>query len=50
MSSREEWKTIDRYLTEALDIRDAEMETVRRKSTEEGLPSIEVAPNQGKLL
>ncbi|MFD2706191.1 O-methyltransferase [Salibacterium lacus] len=50
MSSREEWKVIDRYLTEALDIGDVEMEAVRRRSAEEGLPSIEVAPNQGKLL
>ncbi|WP_026701929.1 O-methyltransferase [Salibacterium aidingense] len=50
MSSQEDWAKVDHYITEALDIADTDMENIQKRSAAAGLPSIEVAPNQGKLL
>jgi len=44
------WNTIDEYLTSSLLPEDASLDAALRASVEAGLPSINVAPNQGKLL
>ncbi|WP_027801461.1 O-methyltransferase [Paraburkholderia dilworthii] len=44
------WTTIDDYLTSSLLSADASLDAALHASTEAGLPSINVAPNQGKLL
>lgn len=44
------WNTIDEYLTSSLLPEDASLDAALRASAEAGLPSINVAPNQGKLL
>jgi predicted O-methyltransferase YrrM len=48
--SQEQWNQIDRYLTDALLPRDTLLEAALEASEAAGLPAINVAPNQGKLL
>src|ERR1700730_1577973 len=44
------WTAVDRYLDDLLVGPDAVLEAALRASTEAGLPAINVAPTQGKLL
>jgi predicted O-methyltransferase YrrM len=44
------WTAVDRYLDELLIGHDAALEAALRASVEAGLPAINVAPTQGKLL
>ena len=44
------WTAVDRYLTDLLAPPDPELEAVLEASAAAGLPSINVAPTQGKLL
>ena len=44
------WTTVDHYLTGKLVPPDASLEDTLRASAAAGLPAINVAPNQGKLL
>ena len=46
----EHWTAVDRYLTDLLVPTDSVLENALRTSARAGLPSIQVAPNQGKLL
>lgn len=48
--SAELWEDVDRYLTDLIVQPDAAVQAAREVSLAAGLPSIEVAPNQGKLL
>lgn len=48
--SQELWSSVDRYLSEALSLSDPVLEAALRASSAAGLPEINVAPNQGKLL
>ncbi len=48
--SQEQWSAVDDYLTDLLAPADPALEAVLRASTNAGLPPIQVAPNQGKLL
>ena len=48
--SQELWTAVDRYLVESLIPGDPALEDALRANVEAGLPSIDVAPNQGKLL
>ena len=48
--SQELWTDVDRYLTDLLVPSDAALEAALADSAAGGLPSIHVAPNQGKLL
>lgn len=48
--SQEQWDAVDRYLTEHVVGPDAALEATLKASAEAGLPPINVAPNQGKLL
>lgn len=48
--SIEQWTAVDRYITDALVPADAALEAALRASDAAGLPAINVAPNQGKLL
>lgn len=48
--THEPWTQVDRYLTDLLIPDDAVLEEALRRSEEAGLPSIQVSPNQGKLL
>jgi predicted O-methyltransferase YrrM len=48
--SLEQWTAVDRYITEALLAPDAALEAALKTSADAGLPSINVTPNQGKLL
>jgi predicted O-methyltransferase YrrM len=50
MLPRDEWTAVDRYLNEALLPHDAVLEEALRANAAAGLPAIDVAPNQGKLL
>ncbi|HUR56773.1 MAG TPA: O-methyltransferase [Opitutaceae bacterium] len=47
---QEQWTAVDRYITDLLVPPDAALEAALRASVEAGLPAINVAPNQGKLL
>ena len=47
---QEQWTAVDRYLTSALLSPDAALEEALRANAAAGLPAIDVAPNQGKLL
>jgi predicted O-methyltransferase YrrM len=47
---REQWTAVDRYFTELLVPPDSALEAALVASAEAGLPGINVAPNQGKLL
>jgi predicted O-methyltransferase YrrM len=48
--SQEQWTAVDRYITETLLSPDAVLEAALKTSADAGLPSINVTPNQGKLL
>ncbi len=46
----DQWTAVDRYLTSLLVPPDTVLEATLAASADAGLPSINVAPNQGKLL
>jgi predicted O-methyltransferase YrrM len=46
----EHWTAVDRYITDLLVAPDQALEAALQTSAEAGLPPINVAPNQGKLL
>lgn len=46
----EQWRQVDDYLTETLVGPDAALDAALARSEAAGLPAINVAPNQGKLL
>ena len=46
----DQWTQVDRYITERLVPHDAALEAALRASEAAGLPAINVAPNQGRLL
>ncbi len=46
----EHWTAVDRYITDLLVAPDATLEAALQASAAAGLPAINVAPNQGKLL
>ena len=48
--SQELWTAVDRYLVESLIPHDPLLEEVLKANVAAGLPTIDVAPNQGKLL
>jgi predicted O-methyltransferase YrrM len=48
--SQEQWTAVDRYITDLFAPHDPVLEHVLKTSAESGLPAINVAPNQGKLL
>ncbi|MGY1501253.1 O-methyltransferase [Streptomyces sp. QTS52] len=50
MSESQHWEDVDDYFTNLLAPADEALEAALRDSDAEGLPHINVAPNQGKLL
>ncbi|WP_433750690.1 O-methyltransferase [Falsibacillus pallidus] len=48
--STETWKKVDEYFTKKLHAPHSIMDEVLKANEEAGLPSIDVSPNQGKLL
>ena len=48
--SAEQWTAVDKYLTDLMVPPDAALDEAVRASAAAGLPNIQVAPNQGKLL
>ena len=50
MNNQDRWTAVDRYLTDKLVPPDAALEAALAASDAAGLPAINVAPNQGKLL
>ena len=48
--TQELWTAVDRYLVESLIPRDPLLDEALKANTAAGLPTIDVAPNQGKLL
>ncbi len=48
--TQDQWTAVDRYITDALVPADPVLEAALQASTDAGLPAINVAPNQGKLL
>ncbi|WP_377267313.1 O-methyltransferase [Peterkaempfera sp. SMS 1(5)a] len=48
--TQDHWTAVDAYLTDTLVGPDPALDTALRASATAGLPSINVAPNQGKLL
>src|SRR5271169_4218201 len=48
--NQEQWTAVDRYITDLLVAPDPALEAALQASAEAGLPPINVAPNQGKLL
>ncbi|WP_223635901.1 O-methyltransferase [Corallococcus sp. EGB] len=48
--SQEQWTQVDRYITDHMVAPDAMLEAALEASAKAGLPAINVAPNQGKLL
>jgi predicted O-methyltransferase YrrM len=48
--SQEQWTAVDSYFSDALVPSDAALDATLKSSADGGLPSINVAPNQGKLL
>ena len=48
--SQELWSAVDRYINQLLVPSDAGLDAALAASVEAGLPAINVAPNQGKLL
>ncbi|NOK37207.1 O-methyltransferase [Corallococcus exercitus] len=48
--SQEQWTAVDRYITDHMVAQDAALEAALEASARAGLPAINVAPNQGKLL
>lgn len=50
MSTQDQWTTVDNYYVDLLVAPDAALDAALRDSAAAGLPSIHVAPNQGKFL
>lgn len=50
MSDEKQWAAVDRYITDQLVPSDAVLDAALASSAANGLPAINVAPNQGKLL
>jgi predicted O-methyltransferase YrrM len=50
VADQELWSAVDNYISDALNIGDPILDAALRSSQEEGLPPINVAPNQGRLL
>lgn len=48
--NRDTWEAVDRYITDLLVQPDAALDAALDASAQAGLPPINVAPNQGKLL
>src|ERR1039458_10727518 len=48
--NQEQWAAVDHYITELLVSPDQVLEAALQTSAAAGLPPINVAPNQGKLL
>jgi predicted O-methyltransferase YrrM len=48
--SEQQWAAVDEYLVSTLVDEDKTLDAARSAGREAGLPAIEVAPNQGKLL
>jgi predicted O-methyltransferase YrrM len=48
--TQEKWSAVDRYITDLLVPSDPALDAALRASAAAGLPPINVAPNQGKLL
>ena len=48
--NEEQWAVVDSYITDLLVAQDAALEAALESSADAGLPSINVTPNQGKLL
>jgi predicted O-methyltransferase YrrM len=48
--TQDQWTAVDRYITDLFVPSDAALDGVLEASTAAGLPPINVAPNQGKLL
>jgi predicted O-methyltransferase YrrM len=48
--NQDQWTAVDRYITDALVPSDPILEAAMEANTAAGLPTIDVAPNQGKLL
>jgi predicted O-methyltransferase YrrM len=48
--SEDQWKAVDGYITDQLVPSDAALDAALASSAANGLPAINVAPNQGKLL
>jgi predicted O-methyltransferase YrrM len=48
--NQEQWTTVDDYFSRTLVASDKVLDATLKSSAEAGLPSINVAPNQGKLL
>lgn len=48
--NQEQWTAVDRYITELLVPGDPALDAALASSAAAGLPAIQVAPNQGKLL
>jgi predicted O-methyltransferase YrrM len=48
--SEAQWTSVDRYITDQLVPSDAALDAALASSAANGLPAINVAPNQGKLL
>jgi predicted O-methyltransferase YrrM len=48
--SEEQWTAVDRYITDQLVPSDGALDAALASSAANGLPAINVAPNQGKLL
>ena len=50
MMSQEQWMAVDNYFADTIVPSDEVLDAALARSAEAGLPSIQVAPNQGKLL
>ena len=50
MTAEEDWAAVDRYITDMLVPPDPVLDAALAASDAAGLPAIQVAPNQGKLL
>jgi predicted O-methyltransferase YrrM len=48
--SQEQWTAVDNYINDKIVPSDAALDAALQSSEEAGLPSIQVAPNQGKLI
>jgi predicted O-methyltransferase YrrM len=48
--SQDQWSAVDRYITNSLVPADAALDAALQAANDAGLPQINVAPNQGKLL
>jgi predicted O-methyltransferase YrrM len=48
--SQEQWTAVDQYISDMLIPSDSVLDEALKASADAGLPEIQVAPNQGKLL